>query len=458
VVPAAGAADLARGFSEPTFPYLAADDQAAAGDHLAGAGAAYVRVSVLWADSAPTVRPPDRASATDPAWPQYYFDRIDSAVRTAKARGVEPILVVNRAPTWAEAADRPSRAPVGSWRPSPSDLANYLAALATRYRGDFRPAGATEPLPRARYFQIMNEPNLYNELSPQYERRGGRLIPVAAALYRDLLNAGYDAVKAASPGSTVIAASLGPFGDYSRPGAFVRTPPVVFARQLLCISQGTRLRALRCPQRARFDVFAFNAYPRQPETGARNSGDLAMSDVSKLSAPLRAAVTAGNVFPRSTKPIWLTEFSWATATPDGIFVSESVQAQYLVRSLYLLWRQGVRAALWWRLRDGINQPNGFQVASGLYTSANQVANDKPKVAVTAMRFPFLVDRRRRRAWGIAPADGTVVVERRSGSSWSTVASVPGRRAGVFTAKVTADRNEELRATLGIATSLTWRVR
>ena len=53
-----------------------------------------------------------------------------------------------------------------------------MEALATRYSGSFRPPGASEPLPRARHFEIWNEPNLGAFLSPQVS--GGRRVGVTA--------------------------------------------------------------------------------------------------------------------------------------------------------------------------------------------------------------------------------------------------------------------------------------
>ena len=46
-------------------------------------------------------------------------------------------------------------------------------------------------LPRVRYWQPWNEPNLSYYLAPQWTRAGGRWVAASPVIYRGLLNAVY---------------------------------------------------------------------------------------------------------------------------------------------------------------------------------------------------------------------------------------------------------------------------
>ncbi len=113
-------------------------------------------------------RPPD---PTNPGSASYDFSLIDPAVRDARARGLAVLLTVNHAPAWAEGPGRPANAYPGTWKPNPSDLANFGQAVAARYSGGFDPdgSGPAPPLPAAQELQVWNEPNQEFFLSPAFE-------------------------------------------------------------------------------------------------------------------------------------------------------------------------------------------------------------------------------------------------------------------------------------------------
>jgi hypothetical protein len=78
---------------------------------------------------------------------------------------------------------------------------------AVRYDGRFPdPLKPGAFLPRVRYWQPWNEPNLSYYLSPQWTRTGGRWAPASAGIYRGLLNAFYAAVKRVSSSNFVVTA------------------------------------------------------------------------------------------------------------------------------------------------------------------------------------------------------------------------------------------------------------
>ena len=88
-------------------------------------------------------------------------------MRGAAAVGLAPILTVEGAPEWAQAC---SLGP-GSCRPRPKDVADFVTAAARRYGGSYK------GLPRVRYWQIWNEPNLRAYLTPVADAKGNLLSP-----------------------------------------------------------------------------------------------------------------------------------------------------------------------------------------------------------------------------------------------------------------------------------------
>ena len=88
------------------------------------------------ATSSAPIRPPD-FDASDPASPAYDFTAVDAAVRETVAAGLTPLLVVLRAPAFAEAPHRWPYAYPGSWAPNPAAFGEFATAVARRYDGSF---------------------------------------------------------------------------------------------------------------------------------------------------------------------------------------------------------------------------------------------------------------------------------------------------------------------------------
>src|SRR5256885_2250383 len=122
-------------------------------------GAGIVQLEVTWSDIAPAVRPAG-FNPTDPSSPGYNWSSTDEAVRDLTGHGLQVLMMVMRAPAWAEG---PNKVPVntGTWRPDPGQYAAFGRAAALRYSGRFPdPLHAGAYLPRVRYWQPWNEPNL----------------------------------------------------------------------------------------------------------------------------------------------------------------------------------------------------------------------------------------------------------------------------------------------------------
>jgi hypothetical protein len=370
------------------------------------------------------------------------------------AWGLEPLVVILRAPPWAEGSDKPSGAYAGSWKPSPSAFGDFAEAAARRYSGSIQP--------RVRYWQAWNEPNVDPQLAPAWTKYGSGWIPSGPYIYKELLNAFYDGVKAADPTNLVLTAGAAPEGyDPNKSRLVMR--PAYFWRRLLCIRDGQPVRAApSCPGGpARFDVFTHHPYTSGPPSkGLSSPDDVGIPNMWRLIGPLRAAVQAGYVYPRTNKMTWATEVAWESNPPDPNAPSPATQATWLQGAMYKLWKQGVNGFIWFGLRDRA-APRGHYYAyeSGLYFRGSTIANDLPKPSLTAFRFPFTAYRVSSKAvqlWGIAPQAGQPVrIEGKLGPTWTKVTTVTANDARMFEKSFNIGNFAILRAVQGRQTSLPW---
>ena len=165
---------------------------------IRAAGVQTVRLNLAWVSIAPKTRP-EQFDAADPADPAYSWESFDRQVSAAVAAGLDPIVGIVGAPTWAE--KEVPQPYYGAIKPDASELALFARAAARRYGGGF------EGLPRVRNWMLWNEPNLIFWLQPQFEH--GR--PYSPGLYRKMLNAFADAVHGVHADNVVIAGGTAPF-------------------------------------------------------------------------------------------------------------------------------------------------------------------------------------------------------------------------------------------------------
>jgi hypothetical protein len=391
------------------------------------AGASMVRLTVSWASLAPT-RP---ANPRDPLDPRYDWGRTDAAVRGAVAHGLQPFVTAQYAPAWAEGPGRPADAPQGSWRPDPAAYADFMEALARRYDGTTQP--------RVRLWQPWNEPNLPLYLTPQWAGTGPKAKPASPGWYRRMLNAAYARIKAVHPDNLVVAAGTAPYGD--APQYDNRMTPVRFLRELL----GSRATP------ARLDAIDHHPYATgSPAAHALLPENVAIPDLHKLVAVLRAARKRHTVAPAGRKRVWVTEVSWDSDPPDPHGVPEARRARWLQDAFHSLWRQGADTICWYLLRDDAPGPS----YDATYQSGLFLRNGTPKLSVAAFRLPLVLRRSggRLTAWGRAPARARVTIERRRGSSWTPIATLRPH-GGVYQGRLAAPRGALLRARQGAVTGL-----
>ena len=304
------------------------------------------------------------------------------------------------------------------------DLADFMTAASRRYRGGY------EGLPRVRYWQIWNEPNLNWYLMPQADAVGR---PLSPDIYRAMVNAAYAAIHAVHPDNVVIAGGTAPFGNDDQ--QVDEVSPLLFMRKLLCLSSAPHPKPV-CRTRILFDVWAHHPYTSgNPTHHAVRSDDVSVPDLWKMRVLLDAAVRAGNL--RSSGPVgfWVTEFAWDTSPPDPNGVPEQLHARWVAEAMYRMWDQGVSLVTWFLLPDSTR---AFQ--SGLYfRGADGVASDKPKLALAAFRFPFVAFREPKTKsvwfWGRSSHGGApVIVEQQLTLGWRRVARMRPNRHGIFSGR------------------------
>jgi hypothetical protein len=443
------AAAAPHGLSLGFFDSFAGPGGSVALDDARALGADTVRIAVNWQGVAPPSRPPNFAPA-DPASPDYRWAGIDAAVQHASRNHLRVLLSFDHAPRWAEGARRPNSAPQGSWRPQAPELAAFARAAAARYSGRFPdPARPGSMLPRVRFWQPWNEPNLATYVTPQWVRSGRRWKLTSPAIYRSLLNGVYRAVKGVARTNYVVSAGTAPFGD-PHPGD-PRVRPVLFTQALLCLG------SVRdgCADPAHFDALDHHPYavsgPRRP---ALNAGDVSVADIHKLTRLVAQAQRRGTALPRGRKGFWTTELSWDSRPPDPQGVPEHTRARWLEEAFFLLWRQGVGTITWFTVRDQPPVPS----YSTTFQAGVLFADGRRKAGATAFAFPFIVYRSRGsyHYWLRSPASGPLTIEARVGGRWRTVRRVRASRHRVMTGSLPSMRRSMFRASVGSQHSLSWR--
>lgn len=456
----AAAGPLSTAVVDPNAYYGPPTQLQTAFAHTRAAGATFVRIYVNWAQTVPSSRPVG-FDASNPADPRYRWGLIDTQVILAERAGLTPILSVNEAPPWAERgrkgspADYPVESP-GSMSPDPGEIGAFAKAIATRYGGGF--AG----LPRVRYWQAWNEPNIFRFLNPQFSGpeatpstpdsaplpAGAK--PLSPDVYRGMLNAFGHAVHAVHRDNKVIAGGLSPFER-----RFARTPavaPLVFMRQLLCVTPKDKPKR-GCPK-LDFDIWAHHPYTDgDPEHRAQVRGNVSIPELPEMHRVLMVAARARHITAGRHVGFWVTEFSWNSNPPSPGGVPLNLQARWVAEGLYRMWQSGVSLVTWYLLRDDLTPgppPPYPQYKSGLFNACSSgIGCDTPKLTFNAFRFPFVAYRGRRGVlvWGRTPwgARATVIVEQLRGRKWHRVASIRTGGSGIFSRTLRTRNGGPLRA-------------
>ncbi len=177
-------------------------------DRTVESGAGIVRFAVAWAERR------GASAATRPHKPRQRLLRLlFNRPGGARCRGAWPRGTADRqrAPAWAEGPGRPASAAPGTWKPNPSDLADFMPGGRRSLLGQLR---SRWPRPGAAAPRRAGAADL--------GRAQPRLLAVAAIQgktavgpdhYREMLNASYQAVKAVNPQMLVVTGGTAPYGD-----------------------------------------------------------------------------------------------------------------------------------------------------------------------------------------------------------------------------------------------------
>jgi hypothetical protein len=428
---------------------------------LASLGVDRVRVTLLWTSVAPSpgsrTRPAGfRATAPD-AYGPAAWERYDTLVREASARGIEVgFNVTGPAPLWAT-EPAPRQDILDTYEPDPAEFGAFVAAAGVRYSGRWPESpdvAATDRLPRVSHWSIWNEPNHSGWLTPQWSAESRTAFPRAAALYRELLDGAWTGLRLSGhERDTVLIGETAPKG-IATPGIKKFMEPLTFVRALYCVDarnrplkgraasrlgcEGGSGRAFREAHPALFAASGFGHHPYEllfaPDRRPPRPNWVTLANLGALGRTLDAAFRRHGSSRRL--PLHLTEYGYQTNPPDRTGVSWSRQAAYLNQAEYMAFRNPrVKTLAQFQLVDDpLSVRAGFQ--SGLLT-----VRGRRKPAFAAYRLPIWLPRAKVRRGGAVPVwallrpapngkPATAAVQFRPGRAgrWRTLRTVTTRSA------------------------------
>jgi hypothetical protein len=236
-----------------------------------------------------------------------YWGELDNIVNDAHNAGVNLLLSVVKAPSWAT--------PDGNnGLPAPAhfgDFNSFMGQMAARYRG------------KVQAYEIWNEQNLAYE-------NGGQV--ANAGLYMDVLVGAYDAIKANDPMAIVV----------SGPPSSTETN-----RSDIALSDITFFRQMFADPRFRSHVDAIGVHPggqsNPPDTMWPDNPGAGPGWVTSREFYFRRIEDIRGLmleYGLGDRQMWLTEFGWATPNnTDGYGFGNNTsfeeQAQYIMRAFQM---------------------------------------------------------------------------------------------------------------------------
>lgn len=431
------------------------------------------RLTLVWsliAPNASSAKRPGGFDGRDPASPGYNWKSVDEAVAALKARGIGVELALTTpAPIWASRV--PSRREP-TYRPNPSDFGDFVHAVAIRY-------GA-----RAASFTLINEPNLWQWLTPQWSCTGtteSSCRAVSPAIYRELFRAGYDEVKAVVPNIPVWGGSLAPLGTATRLDAHASIGPLLFMRRLGCVKDNfARDRSGEGCQSfkpLKFDAVAHHAHSawRAPSASNGVADSVTIGTLARLTTTIdkiqaRGGILNGSVSgpeARSKKlDVEIDEFGIQTDPPDAWSgVSLQSQDDYLQQAAYIAWRNS-RVKLLGQYLWQDEPLDKLSVTAGSWQSGLYFEDGRPKPSAISFPHPFWVDlpkgSHQATVWGqVRPGNETTVnVQSRTAglARYAALRSITTNRFGYFSFKTAVRAKTAFRFYYGSDSVITSSVR
>lgn len=289
------------------FMSLSPTVQAMELDAMRDAGASWLRVGVQW-------------SQVEALRGVYSWGGVDSVIRLALERGIEPIVMIAYTPAWARATNCFSQ-----YCPPATDgtYANFVRRTVTRYL----PYGVDT-------YEIWNEPNIDTYWSPAPN----------VARYTTMLQAASAAAKSVDPSVTVLSGGMAPASNDTT----TKTRPSTFLTQMYALGAGPS-----------FDGVGMHpyAYPVAPTHPAPWNAFYTLPWLRQIME------TNGD----AAKKIWMTEFGYSTGLWNGA-TTEADQAAFLTEAYRAIAEvEWAGPLIWFNLRDrGVN-PMAREENFGLVT-------------------------------------------------------------------------------------------
>jgi hypothetical protein len=394
---------------------------------LRALGVDRLRLMVDWYYIAPdpgsTTAPPNFRAADPAAYPAANWLPYDRIVRLAAAAGIAVDFDLSGpGPLWAMTSGAPDPKTATHYLPVDADFKEFVAAVGRRYNGSYP---APQPLPRVSFWSIWNEPNQPGWLAPQWATAGGQTVPLAARLYRNLVDAAFAGLAATghTPGrDTILFGELAPEGCVSgSPCVYPRTewpiPPIPYLQALYCLGpdyrplRSTAASLLGCPSAGSpgafikshpglFDATGFAHHPYAfylaPNVSMPNPSFAPLADLRRLEHALDRALGAYGVSRRL--PIYLTEYGYETSPPRTVppLTSLAKQSLYLDEAAYLAWQDPrVHALAQFQLRDSApdtSYPPGSRRYWSTFQTGLEFLNGAPKPSIYSYRLPIFLPR------------------------------------------------------------------
>lgn len=286
------------------------------------------RFDILWSEVAKT-RP---ANPTNPDDPAYDWTRADLVIDGFAAARITPIVSIYSTPAWAvQGRNIPVETQYNPNAPRAKDYANFVQAVAKRYKG------------KARHFEVWNEPNLKGFFSVNGKSNLAR--------YKALVKAAYPAIKRGNSRAIVIAGVAGPNNS--------GTNGNVGARNWLT--------GLVSDKTVKFDAYSQHIYPSQGPRFTSRSYARAYPTWNSLSYIYEQLDRK-----KKGMKLYVTEAGYTTAkTPfrngPSVVVSLTTQRTYLQQlyALPLVKSPRMAAVVWFNLTDNKMWPAGLIRENGV---------------------------------------------------------------------------------------------
>ena len=434
-------------------------------------GVDQARLTLVWTRIAPaaeSTKKPAGFNPRDPNSPGYMWGDVDRAVAALEANQIDvTILIAAPNPYWVSQV--PSRRSK-TYKPDPKELGDFLFAIATRYKG------------RIKSYLPMNEPNLWQYITPQYSCTSKSVKSCTlsgAAIYRELYRSGYAAVKAADPAAAVWIGSLAPHG---RPGvspAASSPGPSAFFKAMACVKSSYAVDKTS-PGCKSYKPLLTDGIAHHPHTvllspTKREPGDaITTANISTLTGLfdrlqskgriLNSAV-AGSAQKSKRLGVFLDEYGVQTNPPDKLQgLSPTKQDQYYQQVSYMMWKNPrVKLLAFYLWQDEpLTKAKSWAWQSGMY-----YASGKIKPSGRSFPHPFWVDlpkgSKSATVWGqVRPDQGglakqaagaateSVTVQVRSGNSASfkNLKTVSPSADGYFSFKASVSGTRSFRFVYG----------